>query len=218
MSSQIHLVRHAESIHNVTKDFSLLDPPLTSLGHQQAEELGHKFPHSSRISIIIVSPLRRAIETALSAFPHVLDKQYFDPSSNHGVSGGAKIFLDADIQERSDLPCDTGSPNDILERDFPRLDTALLGDGWQIKEGLYSPDDAAVEERAKRARQRLKGLSEAVRLSQKNDIVVVTHGIFMKFLSGEPDIDLPKAGWKTYTTDLNATGRSILVPVRDVLS
>jgi hypothetical protein len=40
----------------------------------------------------------------------------------------------------------------------------------------------------------------------------------MKFLSGEPDIDLPKAGWKTYTADLNTTNRSILVPVRDVLS
>jgi hypothetical protein len=48
----------------------------------------------------------------------------------------------------------------------------LLSDGWQIEEGLYSPDDAAVEERAKRARQRLKELSKAVRLSQKNGIVV----------------------------------------------
>jgi broad specificity phosphatase PhoE len=217
MSSQIHLVRHAESIHNTTKDFSLLDPPLTPLGHQQAEELGHKFPHSSRISIIIVSPLRRAIETVLSAFPHVLDKQYFDPRSNLGVTGGAKLFLDADFQERSDLPCDTGSPNDI-ERDFPRLDTSTLSEGWQIKEGLYSTDDAAVEERAKRARQRLKELSEEVKLSQKNDIVVVTHGVFMKFLSGEPDIDLPKAGWKTYTADFNDTGGSILVPVGDMLS
>jgi broad specificity phosphatase PhoE len=154
----------------------------------------------------------------LSAFPHVLDMQYFDPSSNRGVTGGAKLFLDADIQERSTLPCDTGSPNDILERDFPRLDMAMLSDGWLIKKGLYATDDAAVEERAKRARQRLKELSEAMRPSQKNDIVAVTHGVFMRFLSGEPDIDLPKAGWKTYTVDLNDTSGSILVPVRDVLS
>lgn len=32
MPSTIYLVRHAESLHNTTKNFSLRDPPLTPLG------------------------------------------------------------------------------------------------------------------------------------------------------------------------------------------
>ncbi len=215
MTSQIHLVRHAESIHNVTKDFSLMDPPLTLLGHQQAKELVRTFPYSSRVGIILVSPLRRAIETTLSAFPHVLDVEYFDPDSSCGVIDGAKLLLDADLQERSALPCDTGSATQVLTRDFPRLDFSGLTEGWQIKEGPYSATEAAVEKRAKRVRQRLMELSEALAEVAKRDVVIVTHGGFMKVLSGEPDIDLPKAGWKSYTVGLDGNDGAVLIPVKD---
>lgn len=214
-TSQIHLVRHAESIHNVAKDFSLRDPPLTLLGHQQAEELIRTFPYSSRVGIILVSPLRRTIETTLSAFPQVLDREHFDPNSSSGVTGGAKLLLDADLQERSTFPCDTGSATNILTRDFPHLDFSGLSEGWQVKEGLYSAADAAVEERAKRVRQHLKELSKELADSEKRDVVVVTHGGFMKVLSGEPDIDLPKAGWKSYTIGSDGNDSAILIPVED---
>jgi broad specificity phosphatase PhoE len=213
MSSQVHLVRHAESVHNVTKDFSLLDPPLTLLGHKQAAELVHTFPHASSVGIILVSPLRRAIETTLSAFPHVLDREYFEPGSGLGIAGGAKLVLDADLQERSALPCDTGSANDVLKRDFPRLDFSGLGVGWQIKDGFYAAEDAAVEERARRVRGRLRELSQGLEESRRNHVVVVTHGVFMKFLSGETDIDLPKAGWKTYTVGQDDSHNAILLPL-----
>jgi broad specificity phosphatase PhoE len=214
MASQIHLVRHAESVHNVTKDFSILDPPLTELGIKEASQLIDSFPHSSSIGVIITSPLQRAVQTTLAAFPHILDKRNFALGSNPGgIDGGAKLVVDPDLQERSDLPCDTGSDRLTLETNFPGVDFGALGNGWQIKDGAYSTDDEAVKARAARSRKRLAQLTEEMKNERKKDIVVVTHGVFMKFLSGDPSIDLPKAGWSSYTISQDSGGHSILVPV-----
>ncbi|KAF7585720.1 hypothetical protein BBP40_010245 [Aspergillus hancockii] len=199
MASKVHIVRHAESVHNISHDFSQFDPELTPLGLQQAMRLGHSFPYSPQVGAIITSPLKRAVQTTLAAFPHILDKRYFDPESGYGVESGAILFLDPDLQERSALSCDTGSASETLEAAFPRVGFKDLADGWQVKEGLYSPADEAVEERAKRVKSRIAALCEDLQHQGRTDIVVVTHGVFMKFLLGDPEIDLPKAGWKSYT-------------------
>ncbi|KAJ5110275.1 hypothetical protein N7532_002920 [Penicillium argentinense] len=206
MTSKIHLVRHAESVHNVSKDFSRLDPCLTLLGLQQATQLTQTFPHASHVGIILSSPLRRTIQTTLAAFQHVLDKRYFDPDSGHGIENGATLILDPDLQERSALPCDTGSTSQALEAAFPRLDFKDLAEGWQVKEGLYAPEDEAVNERAKRVRSRVAELSDYLKNQERKHVVIVTHGIFMKFLSGDEDIDLPKAGWASYTLEKHSSG------------
>jgi broad specificity phosphatase PhoE len=206
MTSEIHLIRHAESVHNVSKDFSELDPCLTPLGLQQATQLTQTFPYAPHVGIILSSPLRRAIQTTLAAFPHVLDKRYFDPESGHGIESGATLILDPDLQERSALPCDTGSTRQDLEAAFPRLDVKHLAEGWQVKEGLYAPEDEAVSERAKRVRSRVAELSDHLKNQGRKHIVIVTHGVFMKFLSGDEDIDLPKAGWMSYTLEKHRSG------------
>ncbi|XRM46695.1 hypothetical protein ABZX51_009724 [Aspergillus tubingensis] len=198
MASKVHLVRHAESAHNVTHDFSQLDPELTPLGLQQAIGLGQLFHSAPQVAVIITSPLKRAVQTTLTAFPHILDKRYFDPESGQGVEKGAVLLLDPDLQERSALPCDTGSPTRVLETAFPRLGFQDLAEGWQVKEGLYSPADEAVEERARRVRSRIAAVCEDLQHQGRTDVVVVTHGVFMRFLVGDSDIDLPKAGWVSY--------------------
>jgi len=68
-----------------------------------------------------------------------------------------------------------------------------------LKEGIYSAYQDAVINRAIRARLRSKEHTVAMRGSKKRDIIVVTHGMFMKDLAGDPEIDLPKAGWRSYT-------------------
>jgi broad specificity phosphatase PhoE len=213
MVSQIHLVRHAESVHNVTKDFSSLDPSLTELGIEQASQLVQRFDRSSSVGIIITSPLKRAVQTTLAGFPHVLDQRNFPPGSNtKGIDGGVKLIVDPDLQERSELPCDTGSDRGILENTFPSVDFSVLENGWQTKEGVYSADEAAVKARANKVRRRLAEVAEELENKQE-DIVVVTHGVFMKFLSGDSTIDLPKAGWSSYTLGQNSAGDIILIPV-----
>lgn len=213
MASQIHLIRHAESVHNVSKDFSQLDPSLTSLGFEQAAKLDQSFPYAGRVGIIITSPLRRAIQTALTAFPSILDKRYFDPSSGYGVENGASLVIDPLLQERSALACDTGSDRAVLGKAFPRLNFEGLGKGWPSKDGIFAADDEVVHERAKRVRRGLVELSEQLNNGEKRDIVIVTHGVFMKFLTEEPEIDLPKAGWKSYTVQKDKQQEVKLVPV-----
>ncbi|CRG91222.1 hypothetical protein PISL3812_08270 [Talaromyces islandicus] len=197
--SQIYLVRHAESEHNVSKDYSNIDPPLTTLGIQQSTQLIKTFPHSSTVAVILSSPLRRALQTTLAAFPHILDKRYFDPASGHGIVDGAMLIVDPDLQERSALPCDTGSSRDVLEAAFPNVDFSSLGvSNWPSKNGDFSADDTTVKHRARRVRSRLEEITSQLKSEERADVIVVTHGVFMKFLTEDPDIDLAKAGWKDY--------------------
>jgi broad specificity phosphatase PhoE len=198
MVSEIYIVRHAESEHNVSKDFSQLDPPLTSLGLQQAHQLSHTLPDPSSVAIILCSPLRRAIQTTLAGFSEILDKRYFAENSTKGVIDGAILLMEPDLQERSDLPCDTGSPADELTEAFPRLDFDGLDDSWPAKTDRYGPDDAAVRDRAGRVITILEDWTEKLSDDFRKNIIVVTHGVFMKFLTGDLNIDLPKAGWRRY--------------------
>lgn len=115
MASTIYLIRHAESVHNVSKDFSHRDPPLTELGIAQASALGKSFPGLASVAIVLTSPLTRTLETTLAAFSHILDKQSV---GDGGIDAGARLVLDPDLQERSDLPCDTGSDRATLEEKF----------------------------------------------------------------------------------------------------
>jgi broad specificity phosphatase PhoE len=215
MVSRIIIVRHAESVHNVTKDFSQLDPSLTSLGVEQASSISQELPSAGNIAAIISSPLRRAIQTALAGFSVVLDKQYFDTSSGQGIGSGATLFLDPDLQERSDLPCDTGSPTSELAKAFPSLSFNNLGEEWLKKSGRYGSDDDAVRERAEQVRKNLYEVAKSLENEKWKDIVVVTHGVFMKFLTEDPDIDLPKAGWRVYKVEKKYTEKYVLVAQDD---
>lgn len=217
MASQIHIIRHAESVHNVSKDFNQLDPPLTSLGFEQAAKLIRSFPHTGLVGVVITSPLRRAIQTALAAFPKILDKRYFAPGSGLGVENGATLVLDPLLQERSALGCDTGSDQAVLQEAFPWLDLEDLGEDWPSKEGIFSADDEIVNERAKRVRTNLVNLTEQLSSGRKRDVIVVTHGVFMKFLTEDTEIDLPKAGWKSYTLQNNKEQKVKLVPIKAIL-
>jgi broad specificity phosphatase PhoE len=196
MAGRIYLIHHAESVHNVTHDFSIHDPPLSSpVGVSQAENLGKIYPDHERVAIIVSSPLRRTIQTALVAFPQTLDKRYYDEGKG-GVVGGAELVLWPDVQECSALPCDTGSDTSILSAEFPNSDFSTLSPGWNVKEGKYNAEEARAAKVRKYLYKRLKQLSEEE--GERKDIVVVTHGVFMKHLSGDPTIDLPKAGWKRF--------------------
>lgn len=199
MASQIHLIRHAESVHNVSEDFTPLDPPLTELGITQASKLAETFMPGHRVAVIYSSPLRRAIQTVLYAFTNVLDEKYFPSDSNKGVENGAQLIVDPYLQESSSLGCDTGSTREVLNTAFPYLDLSGLGDPWPSKDGIFSSNRQTVEERAQLFRTGLAKTTAALQGRDKRDDAIVTHGVFMKVLSGESSIDLPKAGCKRFT-------------------
>ncbi|GKV19938.1 hypothetical protein SLEP1_g30134 [Rubroshorea leprosula] len=75
----LHLVRHAQGIHNVAaeentdalKSYDLLDAPLSTVGWQQVRDL-RKFVYEhglvERIELVITSPMLRTIQTAIGVF------------------------------------------------------------------------------------------------------------------------------------------------------
>lgn len=86
------------------------DPRLTEAGIRECEGLEKKFPYQSSIDLIVVSPLRRTIQTALYSF---------QPTINRGV----RVVALAEIQETSDVACDTGSDVTDLKREFAEYQT-----------------------------------------------------------------------------------------------
>ncbi|KAM0584289.1 hypothetical protein ACHAP6_007483 [Verticillium nonalfalfae] len=210
MSSVIYLVRHAESEHNISKDFTQRDPPLTAAGLAQASALIETFPHTASIAVVLTSPLTRTLQTTTTAFPQVFSKD---------TGGGAQLIIDPDLQERSDLPCDTGSGRVTLDKAFAGLDFGGLEDEWFVKEGVYAADDISVAKRAQRFRDKLRDIiislktdrEEAVEGRRRN-VVVVTHGVFMKSLAEDEAMDLPKAGWKAFRIGSREDGGAVLVP------
>ena len=83
-----------------------------------------------------------------------------------------------EIQETSDLPCDTGSDIEILKEEFKDkpVDLSLVRKGWDSKQGRWAATTMAIEARAREARIWLRGREE-------EEVVVVTHGGFVHFLT-----------------------------------
>lgn len=173
--------------------------------------LAESFPDPASVAVVFTSPLARALQTTTAAFSKIIRKD---------AARGAQLIIDPDLQERSDLPCDTGSGRTKLSKTFPGLDFAGLGDEWFIKQGSYAADNAAVIERAQRFRNKLSKTIASVEENKDKDdtgrranIVVVTHGVFIKFLAEDDAIDLPKAGWKAFRLGNREGGDATLLPL-----
>lgn len=168
------------------------------------------FPDTASIAVVLTSPLTRTLQTTTIGFPQFFHKD---------TAGGAQVIIDPDLQERSDLPCDTGSGRLELNEAFLGLNFEGLEDEWFLKDGLYAADDVAVAKRAQRFRDRLRDIiallekdGEETNEGRRRNVVVVTHGVFMKFLAEDKAIDLPKAGWKAFRISDGGDRGAVLIP------
>lgn len=100
MTPRLHIVRHAEAIHNIAHEKTLPDPELAAEGIQQARTLRQTFPYKQDVGLIITSRLRRAIQTTLEGFRDVLNQQY----SEDGMPNGARLLIDPEVQAHSARP------------------------------------------------------------------------------------------------------------------
>ena len=89
-----------------------------------------------------------------------------------------KVIALPEIQETSDLPCDTGNDVAILLEEFADkpVDLGLVMKDWNSKAGKWAATSTAIEKRAREARVWLRGRKE-------ENIAVVTHGGFLHFLT-----------------------------------
>ncbi|OAA70605.1 candidapepsin-4 precursor [Cordyceps fumosorosea ARSEF 2679] len=179
MTATIHLVRHAQGYHNLSKENELLhDPDLTPLGERQCDELRASFPHHTEITAIVSSPMRRALSTSILAFGQ--DQLY-------------PVVALEDLQEVSDLPSDTGSEVAALGAEFGhKVDLRHVSRDWTDKTmaSSFQAELGKLEARARRARLWLR---ELARGQGDGHIVVVAHGDYMHFLTDEwqgvPELD-----------------------------
>ncbi|KAG4259349.1 hypothetical protein FPRO03_13025 [Fusarium proliferatum] len=163
----IHCVRYGQGVHNLSyANHDLPDPELTPLGEEQAQALTTRFPELANIELIVSSPLQRTIQTALLAFPLKLQ-------------AGLQVLAWPEVQEASDLICDTGSHLPDIKARFCGLpiDFSLVEPDWHLK-GKSAPTAARLLERAQLARQWLSERPEA-------EIVVISHGCFLHFLTDD---------------------------------
>ncbi|TKA82808.1 hypothetical protein B0A55_01057 [Friedmanniomyces simplex] len=160
MAPIIHCVRHAQGYHNLNvANHVMPDPLLTPFGEEQCRLLTQNFPHHANVECVVASPLIRTLHTALLGFGEELNKK------------GLKVLALPELQETSDLPCDTGSGLDVLTKEFEGkpVDLSLVTPDWNSKRGKWDPRGPAIEARAKEARLWLMARPE-------KEIVLVTHG------------------------------------------
>ncbi|ETN39790.1 uncharacterized protein HMPREF1541_06016 [Cyphellophora europaea CBS 101466] len=198
-SAIIHCVRHAQGFHNLGTEFhALRDPRLTPAGEEQCAALqAAHFPGDAqrRISLITASPLTRTLHTAYLTFQPLLDPSHSDhvKSTNTPTTPRPNILALPDAQETSDFPCDTGSDPTTLAASVSRsswpVDLSLLHPSWTEK-GLttrYSPHAAAIKSRARATRQLLRQKARELVAAgvEKPEIVLVTHGGFLHYFTGD---------------------------------
>ena len=157
------LLRHGQSEFNLLftqtrRDPGIPDPVLTALGHRQAEEAAAALAGED-IRRIVVSPYRRAIQTALPTAGRL----------------GLPLTVTPVVRERYAFACDIGSPRTELAQCFPEVDFAHLEEVW------WPPQEEPADQVEGRA-----GLfrSEMAALDDWAHTLVVTHWGFIMALTG----------------------------------
>ncbi|KAF4461844.1 phosphoglycerate mutase [Fusarium albosuccineum] len=191
MPPTIVLIRHAQALHNVEHKFSssikfqtysdssntpsqnydLHDPPLTDLGVNQCSHLRKNLIATFSDSVtnpddvaIVVSPMRRTLQTAMLSLDWLVER-------------GVKIEGNADWQENSDKPCDTGSAISSVAPDFPKVNLSTVDALWPDKTSpaaqRYAHTKRDILARGQRALKDLRSRPEKL-------MFVVSHSGFLR--------------------------------------
>ncbi|KAJ8113590.1 hypothetical protein OPT61_g4312 [Boeremia exigua] len=170
-AASIHFIRHAQGYHNVDGDQTIPDPDLTPKGQDQCKHLSKTFPYFDRIDLVCASPIRRAIQTAsISMEPYLR-------------SGHNKILALPLAQEAPAEPANTPSGIKRLQDEYGAIvnfERCLEFTDYDSKTGTFAPDGKSLEARAMTLRKFLRDREE-------EEIVVVSHGQFLHYVSRDVD-------------------------------
>ncbi|BGP42634.1 hypothetical protein JCM10450v2_006740 [Rhodotorula kratochvilovae] len=170
-----------EAQHNVgppfpPPDHKQRDPELTSRGVTQCIAIPTVYPTffaslDPSDTIILVSPLRRTLQTMLLGFSALL------PSSS---SNPVPILILPQLQECGAFPCDTGAPLAETKAHFPQpwLDWSEVEKHpeWNRNEGVFEATEEKNVARARWVRQFIRERKE------KNVVVVSHHGLLRRIV------------------------------------
>ena len=158
------LLRHGQSEFNVAFtatriDPGIVDPKLTPLGHEQAEQAAEALAGTG-VRHIVASPYTRTLQTAAALARRL----------------GLKIMVHPLVRERYAFTCDIGSPRTVLAVAWPALDFSGIDEVWW----------PAVEEPAAATQARAALFrAEMAALAHWRDTVVVSHWGFILCMTGQ---------------------------------
>jgi broad specificity phosphatase PhoE len=157
------LLRHGQSEFNLhytatRRDPGIVDPRLTDLGHEQAEQAAVALVDEP-IERIIASPYTRALQTAAPLARKL----------------GLPVLVTTAVRERYAFACDIGSAVADLAQSWPGHDFSAIDDVWWPTD--REPESHVVD-RANRFR------AEMAAHPQWRQTVVVTHWGFIMALTG----------------------------------
>lgn len=178
---ELYAIRHAQSTYNKwsakriytpwlwpVSDPLIYDAPLSEKGLLQASKLQSSIaPLSSRIELIICSPLTRAIHTMQILFPN--------PQ--------CPVIITPLARERGDKCCDIGTPLSQLQEKYPQYQYCHFeNDFWWNCE--QSKPFEFLKESKSSLKLRQKQLIEFLKNREEKVVVLVSHGQFIKSLIG----------------------------------
>ncbi|KAH6614251.1 histidine phosphatase superfamily [Boeremia exigua] len=167
----VHFIRHAQGYHNIDNDQSISDPDLTPKGREQCKQLSVSFPYFDSIGLVCASPIRRAIQTAsISMEPYL-------------QSGKTKILALPLAQEAPAEPANIPSGIKKLQDEYGTIvnfQRCFEMMDFDSKSGTFSPDVSSLKERATALRKFLQNRPE-------EEVVVVSHGQFLHYVSCDID-------------------------------
>eukprot|EP00732_Lithocolla_globosa_P001264 Lithocolla_globosa_v1_NODE_599_length_3623_cov_13.493554.p2 type:complete len:259 gc:universal NODE_599_length_3623_cov_13.493554:2124-1348(-) len=182
------LYRHGESSNNKKDHHDTVeggkekkgrepDPDLTPKGHKQAEVSAPFLASHFQFSLVLVSPMRRALQTAAPL------KRYLEDT---------EIRIDTEIFEQGGLfkgeRKEQGKGKEHVFGPSVKLAAEIVGarvdeeceeKGWW-RGGYEQPDQ--TRSRAKRVKEKL---FEIEKQSKNRDVLLVTHGLFIDYLMKE---------------------------------
>lgn len=160
-TSLVHIIRHGQALHNVDRDYPHRDLPLTDAGLEGAKSISTNM--SETPDLIVISPMTRAIQTALNAFPSLVGS---DPPH-------VDVQIWPDLREAHDAECNKGVSRREMSEKFPQFNFVQCSQEWDYP--LHTPEGATA--RAENVRQSLQDLSRRYK-----NIALFTHRGFIAYL------------------------------------
>lgn len=128
--------------------------------HDLRSHLKENLPAVEDVGLIVVSPMRRTLQTAQLALDWLIE-------------AGVPVQPRGEWQESSNAPCDTGSPIHLISQEYPQFNFDTVFSEYPAKTGRWEFTEQAIRQRGIDSLRWLKKRPEKV-------IVVVSHSGFLR--------------------------------------
>mmetsp|Transcript_781 Transcript_781/g.1917 ORF Transcript_781/g.1917 Transcript_781/m.1917 type:complete len:322 (-) Transcript_781:155-1120(-) len=187
----VHLIRHGQGFHNLFTDVwrfftdnikpeskgeldkedpakrtELVDPPLTALGRQQARALQPQTKQLKDLELVVVSPFRRATETALVAFNHLVQ-------APAGTAGASFLGHSNCGERRHENVADLRRTLLEIKEEFPNIDWSGI---TEETDELWS---ATASESWRKCSDRAYDFLLWLRSRPEKEVAVATHSAWL---------------------------------------